>query len=184
MTTLLNRIISLLSALLVCTLPVAAERLEIDNKSFRLRLSTPAPSALAAFYEGRGFPQTMIEVLRQQCFINVGLRNKTNTIVWYDLSNWQFTTKDGAITPYPRRHWQALWQQLHIEARHQATFRWTLLPEQLDFRPTEAEAGNIVLPYTALPITIRGKIAVGENKDKIIDIAFEEVTCGVDSTEQ
>ena len=179
----LNKTFGLLTALLVCT-PVSAERFVVDNDWFRLRISTPAPSALAAFYEGRGFPKAMIEVLRKQCFINIGLLNKTNTIVWYDLSLWQFTTKEGPLTPYPRRYWQAQWQKLHIDARHQATFRWTLLPEQLDFRPTEAEAGNVVLPYTASPITIRGKLAVGDNKDKIIDFTFEEVTCGADATEQ
>ncbi len=179
----LNKTLGLLTALLVFTLPASAERLVIDNAWFRVRISTPAPSSLAAFYEGRGFPKSMIEALSKECFINVGLRNKSNSIVWYDLSRWQFTTKEGPVTPYPRRYWQRQWQQLQIDARHQATFRWTLLPEQLDFQPSEAEAGNVVLPRTTLPITIRGKIAVGENKDKNIDILFEEVTCAVDSTE-
>lgn len=183
MMTPLNKTFGLLAALLVFTLPASAERLVIDNAWFRLRISTPAPSALAAFYEGRGFPKPMIEALSKECFINVGLRNKSNSIVWYDLRQWQFTTRSGQLSPYSRRFWQTQWQQLHIDTRHQATFRWTLLPEQLDFRPTEAEAGNVVLPRTTLPITIHGKIAVGDNKDKIIDFTFEEVTCGVDSTE-
>lgn len=34
----------------------------------------------------------------------------------------------------------------------QPTFRWTLLPENLDFQPDEREGGNIMLPRTRDPL--------------------------------
>lgn len=158
-----------------------AARLLLENDDFRIRLATPTPNSLAAFYEGRGFPKSMIEEIRQTCFINLVLRNKSTTIVWYDLANWHFTTTAGDLTPYSRAYWKSHWQQQQIEARHNATFRWTLMPESLDFQPGEGEGGNIVLPRSALPMTITGQLAIGRDKQKIVAIKFEDVRCGQDS---
>jgi hypothetical protein len=60
----------------------------------------------------------------------------------------------------------------------QSTFRWTLLPESLDFRPDEAEGGNIVLPPPSGPFTIEAPFEVSVDGDvQRRLVTFEGVRC-------
>jgi hypothetical protein len=155
-------------------------RPEIDNKDFTLRLAPRTPNQMAAFYEARGFPQFAIDEIRKTCFITVGLRNNGNAVVWFDLSNWHFITPKGPLHRILREDWKKRWNELGLDERFQSTFRWTLAPEQLDYRPNEREGGNMTLPRTDEPITITGEIAVGEQKNKIYTIKFENIRCAKD----
>ncbi|MBI1423800.1 MAG: hypothetical protein GC149_10080 [Gammaproteobacteria bacterium] len=155
-------------------------RPELSNPDFTLRLAPRTPNQMAAFYEARGFPRFAIDEIRKACFITVGLRNNSDTIVWFDLGNWQFTTPKGSLRRILREDWQARWTQLGLEPRFQSTFRWTLSPEQLDYRPNEREGGNITLTRTEEPITITGQIFVGQQKNKMYDVKFENIYCARD----
>jgi hypothetical protein len=156
------------------------QRPEIDNKDFTLRLATRTPNQMAAFYEARGFPKFAIDEIRKTCFITVGLRNNSNSIVWFDLSNWHFSTAKGPLPRILREDWKKRWQELGLEERFQSTFRWTLSPEQLDFRPNEREGGNLTLPRTEDPITITGTITVGDKRERQYDVKFENIRCAQD----
>ena len=152
-----------------------------ENEHFRINLSPRTPNQIAAFYTGRGFPQSAIDEVQKWCFITIGLRNKSKELVWLDLSNWRFTTSDGELKRYLRTDIRQRWQELSLEKRFQSTFRWTLMPEKLDFRPFEGEGGNIILARTDKPITINATIAVGETKSKVYDVKLEHITCASDS---
>lgn len=155
-------------------------RPEIDNKDFTLRLAPRTPNQMAAFYEARGFPKFAVDEIKQTCFITVGLRNNSNTIVWFDLSNWHFTTAKGPLQRILREDWKKRWNELGLDERFQSTFRWTLAPEQLDFRPNEREGGNLTLPRTDDPITITGSITVGKHRNRQYDVKFENIHCAQD----
>jgi len=158
----------------------AAATPDFENDQFRLHLSPRTPNQIAAFYTGRGFPPFAIDEVRKLCFITVGLRNKSNDLLWLDLSNWRFTTSEGELKRYLRPALKQHWQELGLEKRFQATFRWTLMPEKLDFRPYEGEGGNIILPRTDKPITVTASIAAGKDKAPIYDVKIENVYCAVD----
>lgn len=153
---------------------------QLDNRDFTLRLSPRTPNQITAFYEARGFPRVAIDELKKTCFITVGLRNNSDTIVWFDLSNWHFTSTRGPIKRILRQDWRARWNELGLEQRFQSTFRWTLAPEQLDFRPHEREGGNITLPRTDEPISITGEIYVGKQKNYLYRVKFENIHCARD----
>ena len=104
----------------------------------RVRLLPRSPEQIAAFYEARGFPKPAIAALKKQCFITVGIRNKSKSIVWLDMSTWRFESANGPVTRLDRNYWKSYWKSLPLEQRFQSTFRWTLIPESLDFRPDEA----------------------------------------------
>lgn len=157
-----------------------ASRPELNNKDFTLRLAPRTPNQMAAFYEARGFPPFAVDVIKKTCFITVGLRNNSDTIVWFDLSNWHFTTAKGELKRILRTDWQAHWNTLGLAQRFQSTFRWTLAPEQLDYRPHEREGGNLTLPRTAEPITITGEIYVGKQKNRLYEVKFENIYCARD----
>jgi hypothetical protein len=166
----------------VATLATAAQatRPELSNKDFTLRLAPRTPNQMAAFYEARGFPRAAIDEIRKTCFITVGLRNNSDTIVWLDLGNWRFTIPGGPLNRIMHADWTARWQKLGLAQRFQSTFRWTLAPEQLDFRPHEREGGNLTLPQTDQPITISGEIYVGKQKNRLYQVTFDSIYCARD----
>lgn len=155
-------------------------RPELDDKDFTIRLAPRTPNQISAFYEARGFPDVALAEIKQTCFITIGLRNKSDTTVWFDLRSWRFTTAQGPLQRILRDDWNKRWEELGLEKRFQATFRWTLMPEELDFRPHETEGGNVTLPWTDQPITITGELFVGKQKNRLYQLKFENVICAKD----
>ena len=151
---------------------------EWNSPQLHIRLEPRTPNQMAAFYEARGFGPEMIDILRAQCYITVLIENRSRDILWLDLAQWRFANADGEISRPDRNYWKARWQAMDIPLAHQSTFRWTLLPEQLDFRPGEREGGNIVLPRLGKPMRIHARFARGEDrKGAPIDVAFDAVIC-------
>jgi hypothetical protein len=159
----------LLALLLGCASSVFAQerpgRLEYSTDELRLSLSPRTPEQLAAFYEARGFPNAMIELIRSRCFFTVGIHNKTRGILWHDLSRWRFLVDGQPVARIDRGAWRSEWARLQAPMRSQSTFRWTLLPESLDFRPDEAEGGNVTLPRVEGEITLEAPFVKGVNRD-------------------
>jgi hypothetical protein len=63
----------------------------------------------------------------------------------------------------------------------QSTFRWTLLPEALDFRPDESEGGNITLERTAESFALEARFAVGADRTGgDIEVRLDGLHCAED----
>ncbi len=140
-------------------------RILVDNRYFKLRLIARTPEQIAAFYYARGFPQAMIERITKTCFITTGITNKTKDILWMDLAHWKFTTADNRqVRRFSRRYWFALWKKMKVPLRFQSTFRWTLIPRSLDYRPQEREGGNITLEPTTQSFTLTALFHVGQDQ--------------------
>ena len=76
------------------------------------------------------------------------------------------------------------WQNMGMALSKQSTFRWTLIPETLDYLPGEHEGGNILLPFSDKPIGITAIFATGENKQgKKIVITTDKLFCAEDVEE-
>lgn len=140
------------------------------------------PNQMSSFYEARGFPKEMLTILKQQCFITVGILNTSDTKIWLDLDNWHFSAEGQSIKRETREIWKKRWQEMAIPLNKQATFRWTLIPETLDYLPGEHEGGNIILPFTNKPLNVTATFTTGENKqDKIITISTDQLFCAEDA---
>lgn len=159
----------------------AQDPLVFANDRLKVRLIPRTPDQMAAFYEARGFPEDMIALIREQCFITVGIRNKSKDVLWLEVDNWRFQSANGPIERYGRAYWKKLWRELQAPMPSQATFRWTLLPEVLDFRPDEAEGGNIILNRVSTPFSVRASFAVGKDKHGgRVNVQFDNVRCAED----
>lgn len=159
----------------------AATAPQYDSPELAVGLIPRTPQQIAAFYEARGFNKPMIEKLKQQCFITVWIHNKSSRVIWLDLAQWRFSNADGVITRPDRRYWKAVWNEMQIPLAHQSTFRWTLLPESLDFQPDEREGGNIVLPRNDKPLMIQATFPTGADKSGMpITINFNSIQCAKD----
>ena len=140
------------------------------------------PNQMGSFYEARGFPKAMRDVLKQQCFITVGITNTSNTKIWLDLSNWRFSAADKPLKREHRDYWKKRWQDMGMPLNKQSTFRWTLIPETLDYLPGEHEGGNIVLPFTDKAISITATFSTGKNKQgRKITISTDKLFCAEDA---
>lgn len=168
----------LILVLLLNSIAAAADDLSFESTLLTVRLSPRTPQQMAAFYEARGFSREMIDILSEHCFITVSIDNKSDNIIWLNLDKWQFKNIDGTVIREDRTYWRERWTNMQIPLAHQSTFRWTLLPEQLDFRPGEYEGGNIILPRQGKPMTITATFDTGEKHTGTpIQINFTNVQC-------
>jgi len=165
----------LLAGLLLTTGPGSADPV-------KLKLIPRTPEQMSAFYEARGFPAPMIALLAQQCFITVSIHNTGKDIIWHDLSNWRFVAGDRELHREHRDYWKQKWQAMGVPLAKQSTFRWTLLPETLDYQPDEAEGGNIILPRVSGPITLHAEFASGADKrGPLIRVTHKNLRCAEDT---
>lgn len=152
-----------------------------EDAQIRLRLIPRTPDQMAGFYEARGFPKAMVDTLKEYCFFTVGIRNKSSDIVWLELDRWRFESSQGEVRRIPRRYWPPLWKQMKVPMAAQSTFRWTLLPEVLDFRPDEHEGGNIVLKASDQDFSLTASFAIGADKQGgLIKARIDNLRCARD----
>jgi hypothetical protein len=153
-----------------------------EDSQLVVRLTPRSPSQVAAFYEARKFPDPMIDLLREQCFITVGVRNKGPEIIWLDLNQWRIEGQGGEVTRRTRPWLNERWEEMGAPMASRSTLRWTLLPELLDLRPDEAEGGNIVLARQDDPFGIEARFNVGaERSGDAIVVRFSGVSCAQDA---
>ena len=147
-----------------------------------LEITPRTPDQMGSFYEARGFPKPMLEILKKQCFISVGITNKTQDTIWMNLSDWEFTSQGKIINREHRDHWKQRWQKMNMPLNKQSTFRWTLIPESLDYLPGEREGGNIILPFTKGYFNFKAKFATGKNKKgKTLTLSTDKLFCAEDA---
>lgn len=169
--------LTLLLNLLLSPALQAKDKARYDDKALRVGLTVRTPQQMAAFYEARGFSKAMIDEIRQQCFITVYVKNKSSDILWLDLSQWQFSQQGQTVTRLDRAHWKQHWSAMNIPLSHQSIFRWTLLPERLDFHPDEREGGNIILPRLN-NLTIKALFATGaDGTGPTQQVIFHDIDC-------
>ncbi len=153
----------------------------VTTPELEIKFKARTPNQMASFYEARGFPKAMRDILKQQCFITVGILNKSQTKIWLNLSSWQFSIAGKPLKREHRDYWKKRWQDMGVPLNKQSTFRWTLIPETLDYLPGEHEGGNIVLPFTDRTISLTATFATGENKQgKRLTVTTDKLFCAED----
>ena len=160
----------------------AVQPIIIQTPELDVELTPRTPNQMGSFYEARGFPKNMLDVLKKQCYITIGIRNKSDRKIWLELSNWTFSSAGKPLKREHRDYWKKRWQEMNIPLNKQSTFRWTLIPEKLDYLPGEEEGGNILLPFTKGFISVRATFSTGENKQgKKITIITDKLFCAEDA---
>lgn len=140
--------------------------LSYQDELLQLRFSPRTAEQMSGFFEARGFPAAMIGELSQYCFFTVVIKNKSDKPLWLDLREWHFFSGEQAVRRIPRNQWPPKWKTMNIPLSAQSTFRWTLLPEQLDLQVDESEGGNVILERSAKPFSLEARFALGESGQK------------------
>ncbi len=150
----------------------------VVNEHIEVHFAPRSPNQIMSFYEARGFPEHMIDILSRECFITVGIHNKSNDVIWHELANWQFSRNGEPLHRKHRNYWLSKWKAMNMPQASISTFRWTLVPETLDYLPDEREGGNIILPRVEGPISIRASFATGKDKGgEVIEIEYKQLYC-------
>ena len=174
--------LNLFPVLLVIASTQVLQPVVIRTPELELELTPRTPNQIASFYEARGFPKSMLQVIRQQCYITFGITNNSDQIVWLELSNWEFSASGKPLKREHRDYWKKRWADMGIPLSKQSTFRWTLIPETLDYLPGEHEGGNILLPFTRDQLTLKATFATGEQKrGKPVIITTDRLFCAEDA---
>jgi len=150
----------------------------VSTDNIEVEFVPRTPNQLMSFYEARGFPPEMIDILRRQCFITVRIHNKSDEKIWHDLANWQFSHNGEPLKREHRNYWLDKWHAMKMPLASISTFRWTLIPEELDYLPDEEEGGNIILPRVKGPISVKARFATGNDKQgAALVIEYDELYC-------
>ncbi len=174
--------LSFIPMIAVVTSLQAVQPVIVQTPELEIEMTPRSPNQMGSFYEARGFPDEMLDVIRQQCYVSIRIRNKSQQIIWLDLSQWQFSAEGKPLKREHRDYWKQRWQAMNIPLSKQSTFRWTLIPEALDYLPGEKEGGNILLPFTRGKISVKASFATGENKQgKSITITTDKLFCAEDA---
>jgi hypothetical protein len=178
----LLRLPLLLSGLL-CAIPALTRAetppspsVESDGLYMFVRLNTP--DQMAAFYEARGFPPGAIKRLRQTCFVMAHVENRGDKVIWLELKNWHFLTRQGEVRRLDRSDWDKAWDEIGLPQASRSTFGWTQLPGERDLQPGEPVGGNVILPATDEPFTLQADFLTGNDKRAgMISARFENLRC-------
>lgn len=174
--------LNFLSVMLVISNLQAVQPIIVKAPQMEIDFTPRSPDQMGSFYEARGFPPSMLNILKQHCFITVGIMNNSDSRIWLDLSNWIITADGEPLHREHRDYWKKRWQKMDIPLSKQSTFRWTLIPESLDYLPGEREGGNIVLPFTDRPISITATFATGDDKQgEKITVTTDKLFCAEDA---
>lgn len=150
-----------------------------EDELMRLRILPRSVEQMAAFFEARGFPARMIDELSRYCFFTVVLKNKSRDVIWLDMDQWHFVAGEQELRRIPRSLWPEQWAAMQIPLSAQSTFRWTLLPERLDFQVDESEGGNVIVERTDRPFSLLARFALGPTGDKGVRVArIDNLACG------
>jgi hypothetical protein len=173
-----------LLAAIVTAAAVVAEPLLVNNEHVDIQFAPRTPHQIMSFYEARGFPPEMVAVLSKQCFITVRIHNKSGEKVWLDLANWHFRHNGKPLKREHRNYWLEKWHSMNMPQASISTFRWTLLPESLDYLPGEEEGGNIILPRVTGPITLNATFATADKQQgPMMSIEYDKLYCAEDNEE-
>ena len=156
----------------------AAQPPSVSNEHIEIQFAPRAPEQIMSFYEARGFPAKMIDILSRQCFITVRIHNKSGEKIWHDLENWQFSHNGKPLKREHRNYWLDKWQSMNMPQASISTFRWTLIPEALDYLPDEEEGGNIILPRVDGPISVKASFEAGNDRQGApITVEYDRLYC-------
>jgi len=174
--------LNIIPVLVVVANMQAVQPVIIKTPDILVELTPRSPDQMGSFYEARGFPKPMLDVIKKQCYITIGITNLSKQKIWLNMADWKFSVNGKNIKREHRDYWKKRWQEMGIPLSKQSTFRWTLVPEMLDYLPGEREGGNILLPFTDGAISVKASFATGENKQgEKITITTNKLFCAEDA---
>jgi hypothetical protein len=116
-----------------------------SDQTVSIRLVQRLPDQSRAFFAARGFSTTDAERIAQSCVFQTVFKNiaavDSNTVIRYDLQEWQIFQDGSQRKLKVKEQWMADWQQSQAPQSAQIAFSWSLLPTQQQYLPGDYNWG-------------------------------------------
>jgi hypothetical protein len=108
----------------------------VNDKGFQIELIQLLPDFIRAIYAKHNFPKEEVERAASYCIFGTILKNTSDQLLSYRVSDWRYRTKDGKQHPVKTKtQWLDEWRKAGI------TFSWTLLPDIGEFSVGDWQQG-------------------------------------------
>ena len=108
----------------------------VNDKGFQIELIQLLPDFIRAIYAKHNFPKEEVERAASYCIFGTILKNTSDQLLSYRVSDWRYRTKDGKLHPVKTKtQWLDEWRNAGI------TFSWTLLPDVGEFAVGDWQQG-------------------------------------------
>ena len=108
----------------------------VNDKGFQIELIQLLPDFIRAIYAKHNFPKEEVERAASYCIFGTILKNTSEQLLSYRVSDWRYRTKDGKQHPVKTKtQWLDEWRKAGI------TFSWTLLPDIGEFSVGDWQQG-------------------------------------------
>ena len=145
-----------------------------ESNGFSLELIQLLPDFIRAVYLSHDYPRQEVEKIAEYCVFGSVIKNTSQQVLDYDVSEWSYTDSDGQSYPVKTKtQWLDEWKKAGI------LFSWTLLPDKGTFYVGDWQQGftTINLPRgSQFSIRYKWKLDGIEHTDN-----FEGLRCGPDS---
>lgn len=156
----------------------------IETSEILIEMTPRSPNQMRSFYEARGFPKSMLDEMKGYCFITTGITNKTNRKIWLDIANWQYSVNGKPVIRKTKGEWKQRWVEMGLAKSKQSTFRWTMIPETLDYLPGEKEGGNVTLEFVPDYFHFEASFKTGDDQQgSVIKVSTDKLYCAEDPIE-
>ena len=115
----------------------------VEDDGFSIELIQLLPDFVRAIYAKHNFPVEEVERIAGYCVFGTILKNTSDQLMSYKVSDWRYRTKQGKESPVKTKtRWLEEWKKAGIK------FSWTLLPDQGEFAEGDWQQGftTIKLP--------------------------------------
>ncbi|WP_455209732.1 hypothetical protein [Kaarinaea lacus] len=116
-----------------------------SDQSVSIRLVQRLPDQSRAYFTARKFSSSDAERIAQSCVFQTVFKNiastETNTVIRYDLTQWQIQQNGTKHKLKVKEQWMAEWQQSQAPKSAQIAFAWSLLPTNQQYRPGDYNWG-------------------------------------------
>ena len=145
-----------------------------ESDGFSIELIQLLPDFIRAVYLSHDYPREEVEKIAGYCAFGSVIKNTSQQVLDYDVSEWTYTDSDGQSYPVKSKtQWLEEWQKAGISVT------WTLLPDKGTFYAGDWQQGftTIKLPRESqFSITYKWKLDGVEHTD-----VFEGLRCGPDT---
>ena len=155
---------------------------KIEESGMSLRFVQRIPDQVRAFFLSRGFSTEDAEHIATSCAFQTVLTNTSHKTVPdplnFDLHEWVVTHKGMKSGMKTREDWSKEWDKKKVSENSKLTFKWALVPTQMEYRPNDYNWGMSF--FNLKPGSVFDLKVVWRQYDKTHDYVIKGIQCAPD----
>lgn len=155
---------------------------KLEESGMSLRFVQRIPDQSRAFFLAQGFSAKDAEHIATSCTFQTVLTNTSHKSVPaplnFDLREWVINYKGKSSGMKTREDWDKEWGEKKISRNSRLTFKWALVPTQMEYKPNDYNWGMSF--FNLKPGSIFDLKVVWRQYDKMHDYVIKGMQCSPD----